>query len=407
METPHSPLASCARSRSCHRIHSHPLRHPCQSGLPRPETPAHSEKWCRGWCGGWREFSGFALVAGMVVALLLASSCQDLFGPGPEGTLLVNVPELSPPSTRAAAGIPDVGTFLVRVSDSAGQTVCEKDYAHFPEELSVPAGTYTVSAESDDFSAPAFNAPQWGDTQIVSVPAGGSVTASLDCRQLNSGLRIDVDASFRAAFPDGTLALKGPGGTLRYTYGETRTAFFLPGSVSLMLDDGGFEQTLFTRRLEASQMLSIRLSANIGLLTGGISIQLDTARTWLSEHFVAGEGDAHALDGAYDVAEAREHAGESGVWVHGYIVGVATNTRKISVTPPFTKNTNLVLGARASTTDPGHCLSVELPAGAVRDALNLQDHPDLLGRNVYIRGDLVAAYYGIPGLKAPSEYQFR
>ena len=93
--------------------------------------------------------------------------------------------------------------------------------------------------------------------------------------------------------------------------------------------------------------------------------------------------------------------------MHGYIVGVATNTRKISVTPPFTKNTNLVLGARASTTDPSHCLSVELPAGAVRDALNLQDQPDLLGRNVYIRGDLVAAYYGIPGLKAPSEYQFR
>jgi len=406
MKTPCSPLASCARPRPGRRHHAPGL---CPHATPStcPDNPALRDRWCRGWCGGWREFSGFALVACLVVALLLASSCQEFFGTGPKGTLLVNVPELCPPSTRAASGFPDVGTFRVRVSDSSGQVVCEKDYAHFPDELPVQAGTYTVSAESDDFPAPAFDAPQWGDTQIVSVPAGGSVTANLACHQLNSGLRLDVDASFREAFPDGSLTLKGPGGALRYAYDETRTAFFLPGSVTLSLDDGGYAQTLLTRRLEASQMLSIRLSANIGQRAGGISIQLDTARTWLSDHFVAGDGDAHELDGAYDVAEARTRAGESGVWVHGYIVGVATNTRKISVTPPFTKNTNLVLGARASTTDPDYCLSVELPAGAVREALNLQDHPELVGRGIYIRGDLVAAYYGIPGLKAPSQYQFR
>ena len=90
----------------------------------------------------------------------------------------------------------------------------------------------------------------------------------------------------------------------------------------------------------------------------------------------------------------------------GYIVGVATNTGKIAFDPPFTKNTNLVLGTKASTTDKDRCLSVELRAGELRDALNLQDHPDLQGRKVYIKGDLVSAYYGIPGLKAPTEYQF-
>ena len=166
-------------------------------------------------------------------------------------------------------------------------------------------------------------------------------------------------------------------------------------------------QTLFTRRLEACQVLSMQLSASVGTRAGGVSVQLDTTRDWLSEHFVAGGGNAHELDGAYDVLTARDHAGESGVWVQGYIVGVATNTRKVAFAPPFSKNTNLVLGARASTTDLEHCLSVELPAGELRDALNLKDHPELLGRGIYIRGDLVAAYYGIPGLKAPSEYQFR
>ena len=94
------------------------------------------------------------------------------------------------------------------------------------------------------------------------------------------------------------------------------------------------------------------------------------------------------------------------MWVQGYIVGVATNTKKVDFEGPFTKNTNLVLGTHASTTDLGYCLSVELKAGPVREALNLVDHPGLLGKKVYIKGDLVDAYYGIPGLKSPSEYGF-
>ena len=111
-------------------------------------------------------------------------------------------------------------------------------------------------------------------------------------------------------------------------------------------------------------------------------------------------------DNALDVLQAREHAGEEDVWVQGYIVGVASSNKKISLEGPFTKNTNLVLGESDTTTVRDHCLSVELKAGAIRDALNLVDNPDQLGRKVYIKGDLVDAYYGIPGLKSPSEYGF-
>lgn len=350
--------------------------------------------------------AAFALLACLLASLMLVS-CRDFFGKERTGTLSVNIPELYPPSTRAGSGAPDVGTFLVTVTDASGQTVHESDYARFPDELNVPAGTYTVSTVSTPFSAPAFDCPQWGDTQIVSVAEGSNVAVTLLCRQLNSGLRLDVDDSFREAFPKGNLSLKGPGGSLAYPYDERRAAFFLPGPVSLSLDDDGYVQSLFTRQLEACQMLSVRLSARRGAQTGGISIQLDTARTWIEDRFVLGGGGAADIDNAYDVAQARLHAGEQDVWIWGYIVGVATNTRKVAFAPPFNKNTNLVLGTRASSNDLDHCLSVELPAGAVRDALNLQDHPGLLGRGIYFRGDLVAGYYGIPGLKAPSEYQFK
>ena len=106
----------------------------------------------------------------------------------------------------------------------------------------------------------------------------------------------------------------------------------------------------------------------------------------------------------YDVLEARERAGEDDVWVLGYIVGVASGSRRIVFGGPFSKNTNLVLGFRDTTTVRDDCLSVQLPSGPIRDALNLVDHPDLAGREIYIKGDLVDAYYGIPGLKSPSDY---
>ena len=47
---------------------------------------------------------------------------------------------------------------------------------------------------------------------------------------------------------------------------------------------------------------------------------------------------------------------------------------------------------------------MELKAGAVRDGLNLVDHPDLVGSRVYLKGSIVEAYFGIPGIKNVTEY---
>jgi hypothetical protein len=48
---------------------------------------------------------------------------------------------------------------------------------------------------------------------------------------------------------------------------------------------------------------------------------------------------------------------------------------------------------------------VQLPSGDLRDVLNLVDNPGLLGTKVYLKGDIVEAYYGIPGIKNISEYR--
>ena len=66
--------------------------------------------------------------------------------------------------------------------------------------------------------------------------------------------------------------------------------------------------------------------------------------------------------------------------------------------------TNILLGPKSSTVDKDACLSVQLPSGDLRDELNLVDNPSNLRRKVYLRGDIVEAYFAIPGIKNISEH---
>ena len=52
-------------------------------------------------------------------------------------------------------------------------------------------------------------------------------------------------------------------------------------------------------------------------------------------------------------------------------------------------------------------MSVQLAKGDIRDDLNLVDHPELLGRQVFLLGDIVESYYGIPGVQNISEYRLK
>ena len=98
-------------------------------------------------------------------------------------------------------------------------------------------------------------------------------------------------------------------------------------------------------------------------------------------------------------------------WVKGVIVGFV-NGQSISTGSIFdltsaetVSNLNLLLAAEAGVTDPALCVPVQLPAGEIRTALNLSDNPANLGRELLINGNLTA-YFGVPGVKEPTEYEF-
>ena len=95
------------------------------------------------------------------------------------------------------------------------------------------------------------------------------------------------------------------------------------------------------------------------------------------------------------------------VWVYGYIVGGDLSSSRCSFDGPFSSRTNIVLASKSSCRDKQSCLSVQLAKGDVRDALNLVDHPENLGRKIYLKGDIVASYYGIEGLQGVSEYMWK
>ncbi len=94
-------------------------------------------------------------------------------------------------------------------------------------------------------------------------------------------------------------------------------------------------------------------------------------------------------------------------WVKGYIVGSAADKTADSFTTATgasASGTNIFIAATADETDYNKCLPVQLPAGAIRAALNLQANPGNLGMVVTLNGSL-EKYFGLPGIKSVSQYK--
>jgi len=93
-------------------------------------------------------------------------------------------------------------------------------------------------------------------------------------------------------------------------------------------------------------------------------------------------------------------------WITGFIVGTfngKTLNDFTNATGAGASVSNLAIAATADETDNTKMVPVALPTGAVRTALNLQDRPALLGREVSLKGNLMA-YFGTAGLKNTSDY---
>lgn len=99
------------------------------------------------------------------------------------------------------------------------------------------------------------------------------------------------------------------------------------------------------------------------------------------------------------------------MWVEGYIVGyVKSRSMGTTVFDAGSVATNIVIAETKDEYDFGKCVPVQLSNSSksnqeTRAALNLKDHPNVLGKKVKIRGD-IAKYMGVVGVKNAKEYEF-
>lgn len=345
---------------------------------------------------------------------LLVAAC-DVIGPDDLGKGELRVSFAKDAVARSVSEVPDTGDFILSITDSKGGTVYSGKYASCPEVMEVPSGNYTVKVLSHEFRKPAFSSPQFGDEQSVKVPAGGVADVRLMCGQMNCGVRLNVSPDFLTAYPSGVLFLKSPEGKLMYGYSEKRYAYFLPGNVSLVLSDGGTDEVLITRCLQAREMLVLKVNVaqtpdepDPDMQGAKVSVAIDTTRNWVTDTYEIGGGvQGSSPAEAMTVAQARASAGVEDVWISGYIVGGDLTSSSASFEAPFESRTNIVIGPKSTTSNRSSCLSVQLVAGDAREALNLVDNPSNLGRRILLKGNVVEAYYGMPGIKNITDFELR
>ena len=338
------------------------------------------------------------------------SACEEFPGKD-KGEIRIMFAETLSGATRAELELPDTNDFILKVSDMSGEIIYEGLYGDSPEVLSVPEGKYTVSLASCIFDKPAFSSALFGDEKNVEVSSGENVNVRMECAQLNSGVRLDISPAFLEACPGGVLLLKSDKGSLMYSYSEKRIAYFHPGKVSLILSESGEDEVLMTRWLEPREICSITVSVSSSSdndtgIGKGITVALDTSRFWTQEEYViGGNGRGESADMALSVQSARSSTGKKDVWIQGYIVGGDLTNASASFEEPFSSRSNILLGSRPTSADRESCLAVQLLSGDVRDGLNLVDNPELLGRRVCLKGDLVESYFGLVGIKNVTEYK--
>ena len=118
-------------------------------------------------------------------------------------------------------------------------------------------------------------------------------------------------------------------------------------------------------------------------------------------------GGAGSQTNPYNVAAVMAGATGNEVWVKGYIVGwvegqVLADGAHFDATNVSVAS-NILISDKPNATSLADAVPVQLPAGTVRAALNLQNNPGNLGKEVLIKGDL-DKYFGTAGVKSVTDF---
>ena len=115
-------------------------------------------------------------------------------------------------------------------------------------------------------------------------------------------------------------------------------------------------------------------------------------------------GDEGSAANPYNISAAIAKAEQAKSYVKGYIVGFVSGqvfSEGATFSSAATVASNILLADSPDETAAEKCIPVQLPSGAIRTALNLQDNPANYKKEVLLYGD-ITKYFGMPGFKNTS-----
>ncbi len=309
-----------------------------------------------------------------------------------EGMLLKNI------------SVKDTNDFILSVYSTDGSKVYHGKYGTRPADFYVLPGGYEVNLYSKEHSAPKFDAPVFGDSHTVVLNGSEQLYVKFNCSQINGGVRLSFNNDFKRRFPGSGVEIVQGDGRLAYSYTESRYAYIRPDFFTLVYKGAKGDTTLLHKRVEKGQMANMKLSYSIpDGYNSTFKIEVDTSRKWFSSDYNIG---LRIPTGAVTIEEAKRMVGEKNVSVFGFIYGGDPTTVAIRIAPPFTSPSTLVIAPGMGERNRNNCFVVELPAGKIRDDLNLVGRPGHLGKAVVITGDIVPGYFNYIGVKRTKSYSF-
>lgn len=144
-----------------------------------------------------------------------------------------------------------------------------------------------------------------------------------------------------------------------------------------------------------------------------ITAEVAETATYLAdkaEFVVVVRSDADgSLENPYLVSDAMaiyvSDATIAGMWVKGYMIGYVEGSSPSGITlaMPTEAQTEVIIANTADETDVNNCFVVQLPKGQIRDDVELFAHPELYGKEIMFKGDILK-YFGIAGMKNTTDY---
>ena len=254
------------------------------------------------------------------------------------------------------------------------------------------------------------NSLAWVKGYIVGQVAGSDITAESE-----------FEAPFHGAtYDDGTVATAGTNILIAAKAGETSPSACLVVQLPSEKNAPGLRSTLELVNNPANDSKEVELYGKLtkyfgvagmketskakfdGTVIGGGSTTPDTPSDPVNPG--VGEGTGTKED-PYNVAAAvGMNNNGAKAWVKAFIIG-QLNGKSISDTEfdaPFNipdgskQGTNIIIADDVNATS--NYIPVQLPTGAVRNGLNLPEHPEMDGKEVLLYGELVK-YFGTNGIK--------